>query len=55
MYINVKCESIYKRNFEGASEFVRKIWIREHVQKQNRSVVRGSKRNYVRFLLTKKP
>ena len=27
-----KCESIYKRNFEGVSEIVRKIRIREYVQ-----------------------
>ena len=32
MYINFKCENIYKRNFEGVSEIVRKIRIREHVQ-----------------------
>ena len=32
MYINFKCESIYKRNFEGVSEIVRKIRTREHVQ-----------------------
>ena len=32
MYINFKCEIIYKRNFEGVSEIVRKIRIREHVQ-----------------------
>ena len=32
MYINLKCASIYKRNFEGVSEIVRKIRIREYVQ-----------------------
>ena len=32
MYINFKCENKYKRNFEGVSEIVRKIRIREHVQ-----------------------
>ena len=32
MYNNFKCESIYKRNFEGVSEIVRKIRIREYVQ-----------------------
>ena len=32
MYNNFKCESIDKRNFEGVSEIVRKIIIREYVQ-----------------------
>ena len=42
MYNNLKSASIYKRNFEGVSEIVRKRRIREYVQKQNRFVVRGS-------------
>ena len=32
MYNNLKCAGIYKRNFVGVSEIVRKIRIREYVQ-----------------------
>ena len=39
MYNNLKSASIYKRNFEGVSEIVRKVRIREYVQNR---IVRGS-------------
>ena len=57
MYNNLenKNASIYKRNFEGVSEICEKDMNKGVCTKQNRSVERGSKRNYVRFLLTKKP
>ena len=42
MYNKYKCACIYKRSYEGVSEILRKIRIGEYVQKQNRSVVRGS-------------
>ena len=35
MYNNLKSASIYKRNFEGVSEIVRKIRIRAYVQRSN--------------------
>ena len=54
MYNNIKCAVIYKRNFEGVSGIVRKIRIREYVQTESFCCTRV-KRNYVRFLLTKKP
>ena len=45
MYNNLKGASIYKRNFEGVSEIVRKRRIREYVQ--NRIVLLYEGRNVI--------
>ena len=55
MYNKYKCASIYRRNFEGVSEIVRKIRIKGVCTKTESFCCTRVKRNYVRYLLTKKP
>ena len=55
MYHKYKCACIYKRNFEGISEIFEKDKNKGVCTKTESFCCTRVKRNYVRYLLTKKP